>query len=129
MGVGTTVLAVALAIPSVASAQGAAATPVFTKDVAPILQEKCQACHRPGYIAPMSLITFEETRPWAQSIKARVVSRQMPPWHIDKTVGIQHFKNDRSLTDDEIATLVRWVDGGMPKGDAKDMPPPKQFAE
>ena len=128
VGVGTTVLTVALAIPSVASAQGAAATPVFTKDVAPILQEKCQACHRPGYIAPMSLITFEETRPWAQSIKARVVSRQMPPWHIDKTVGIQHFKNDRSLTDDEIATLVRWVDGGMPKGDAKDMPPPKQFA-
>ena len=73
--------------------------PVFTKDVAPILQDKCQACHRPGYIAPMSLVTFEETRPWARSIKARVAARQMPPWHIDPTVGIQHFKNDRSLTD------------------------------
>ena len=74
-------------------------TPVFTKDIAPIFQDKCQACHRPGYIAPMSLVTYEETRPWARSIKARVAARQMPPWHIDPTVGIQHFKNDRSLTD------------------------------
>ena len=101
---------------------------MFTKDVAPILQEKCQACHRPGYIAPMSLMTYEETRPWARSIKARVAARQMPPWHIDKTVGIQHFKNDRSLSDAEIDTIVRWVDAGAPKGDPKDMPPPKTFA-
>ena len=78
---------------------GAATGVTFTKDVAPILQDKCQACHRPGYIAPMSLMTFAETRPWARAIKARVVARQMPPWHIDRTVGIQHFENDRSLTD------------------------------
>jgi hypothetical protein len=102
---------------------------VFTKDIAPILQEKCQACHRPGYIAPMSLITFEETRPWARSIKARVAARQMPPWHLDKTVGIQEFKNDRSLSDKEIDTIVAWVDAGAPQGDIKDMPAPKQFAD
>ena len=76
-------------IPRVSLAQAPASAPVFTKDVAPILQEKCQACHRPGYIAPMAFMTYEETRPWARSIKARVAARQMPPWHIDKTVGIQ----------------------------------------
>jgi hypothetical protein len=102
--------------------------PVFTRDVAPILQEKCQACHRPGYIAPMPLMTYEHARPWARAIRERVVARQMPPWHIDKTVGIQQFKNDRSLTDQQIDTIVRWVDAGAPIGDPKDMPPPKQFA-
>ncbi|MBI1875631.1 MAG: hypothetical protein HYZ58_18690 [Acidobacteria bacterium] len=107
---------------------GAAGTPTFTKDVAPILQDKCQACHREGYMAPMSLVTYEDARPWVKAIKSRVASRQMPPWHIDKTVGIQRFKNDRSLTDDQIDTIVRWVDAGAPKGDPKDMPPPKQFA-
>jgi hypothetical protein len=107
----------------------AASAPVFTKDIAPIFQEKCQACHRPGYIAPMSLVTYEEARPWARSIKARVVARQMPPWHIDKTVGIQHFKNDRSLTDEQIDTIARWVDAGAPRGDMKDMPPPKVFPD
>ena len=119
VGVGTTVLTVALAVPSVASAQGAASTPVFTKDVAPIFQEKCEACHRPESMAPMSLVTYEEARPWAQSIKARVVSRQMPPWHLDKSVGIQHFQNDRSLSDAEIDTIVHWVDGGTPKATQK----------
>ena len=72
-------------------------TPTFTKDVAPILQEKCQDCHRNGSMAPMSLVTYEETRPWAKAIKERVVTRNMPPWHLDKTVGIQHFQNDISL--------------------------------
>src|SRR5499427_8273218 len=69
----------------------------FSKDIAPILQAKCQSCHEPGSIAPMSLITFQESRPWARSIKQRVSTRQMPPWHIDKSVGIQKFKNDISL--------------------------------
>ena len=105
-------------------------TPVtFTKDVAPIFQAKCEACHRPNSIAPMSLMTFEEARPWARSIRARVASRQMPPWHIDKTVGIQHFANDRSLTDEQIDTILRWVDAGAPKGDPKDMPPPVKWAD
>ena len=91
------------------AAAGAADRPVtFTKDVAPILQEKCQACHRPNSIAPMPLQTFDEVRPWARSIKTRVAARQMPPWHIDKTVGIQQFKNDASLGDDQIDTIVRW---------------------
>ena len=104
-------------------------TPTFTKDVASILQEKCQSCHRPGYIAPMSLVSYEETRPWAKAIKERVVARQMPPWHVDKTVGIQKFANDRSLSDEQISTIVRWVDGGAQKGDAKDMPPAKQWPD
>src|SRR5689334_14321998 len=99
----------------------------FSKDVAPIFQDKCEACHRPDSIAPMSLTTYEETRPWARSIKSRVEARQMPPWHIDKTVGIQEFKNDRSLSDEQIDTIVRWIDAGAPKGDAKDMPAPKQW--
>ena len=114
-----------------ASANGgggaAVPNPTFTKDVAPIFQDKCESCHRPGSIAPMSLVTYEEARPWARSIKARVSARQMPPWHIDRTVGIQHFQNDRSLSDDQIGTIVGWVDAGMPMGDAKDMPAPKQW--
>jgi hypothetical protein len=107
----------------------AADAPTFTKDIAVIFQEKCQECHRKGTAAPMSLVTYEETRPWAKSIRQRVITRNMPPWHIDKTVGIQHFQNDRSLNDAQIATIVRWVDAGSPMGDPKDMPPPKQFPE
>ncbi len=99
----------------------------FTKDVAPILQEKCQSCHRPDTFAPMSLLSYEEARPWAKSIRQKVVAREMPPWYIDKTVGIRHFKNDVSLTDQEIATIAKWVDSGAPKGDLKDMPPPRKF--
>jgi hypothetical protein len=75
----------------------------------------------------MSLVTYESARPWGRSIKARVSTRQMPPWHIDRTVGIQHFANDRSLSDEQIDTIVRWIDAGMPKGDPKDMPPPRQW--
>src|ERR687891_545509 len=97
----------------------------FSKDVAPIIQAKCQECHQPNSIAPMSLITYEEARPWARSIKQRVASRQMPPWHIDPSVGVQKFKNDMSLSDAQIDTIVRWVDAGAPEGDPKDMPAPK----
>src|SRR5580658_8869840 len=99
----------------------------FAKDIAPIFQEKCESCHRPNTSAPMSLRTYAEVRPWAKDIKQRVISRNMPPWHLDKTVGIQHFINDRSLNDDQIATIVRWVDAGAPMGDPKDMPPAKQW--
>lgn len=130
VGLGALALIVVLAFPGWMSAREAAnAAATFTKDVAPILQEKCQACHRQDSIAPMSLVTYEESRPWAKAIRERVITRQMPPWHIDKTVGIQQFKNDRSLTDEQIATIVRWVDSGAPKGDAKDMPPPKQWPD
>jgi hypothetical protein len=104
----------------------AADTPVtFSKDVAPIFQAKCQECHQPNSIAPMSLITFNEARPWAKSIKERVSARQMPPWHIDKSVGVQKFKNDMSLSEQQIDTIVRWVDAGAPQGDPKDLPPAK----
>jgi len=77
----------------------------------------------------MSLITYQEARPWAKSIRERVATRNMPPWHIDKTVGIQHFQNDRSLNDEQIDTIVHWVDSGAPQGDLKDMPPPKQWPD
>jgi hypothetical protein len=108
------------------AADSTTARPVtFTKDVAPILQEKCQQCHQPNSIAPMSLITYEDARPWARSMKQRVITRQMPPWHIDPSVGVHEFKNDMSLTDAQIDTIVRWVDAGAPEGDPKDMPPPK----
>ena len=96
----------------------------FSKDVAPIFQAKCQECHQPGSIAPMSLITFEEVRPFARSIKTRVSTRQMPPWHIDQGVGVQKFKNDMSLTDEQIDTIVSWVDQGALQGNPKDMPAP-----
>jgi len=101
------------------------AKPTFSKDVAPIFQAKCQECHQPNSIAPMSLITYQDARPWARSIKERVATRQMPPWHIDRSVGVQKFKNDMSLSDEQVETIVRWVDGGSPQGDPKDLPPAK----
>jgi hypothetical protein len=113
------------AVLALAAPAAAAETPTFSKDVAPILQAKCQSCHQPNSIAPMSLMTFQEARPWARSMKERVSSRQMPPWHLDKSVGIQSFKNDMSLSDEQIDTIVRWVDGGAPQGDPKDLPPSK----
>jgi len=114
-----------LAIAAPVFAADAARPVTFTKDVAPILQAKCQECHQPNSIAPMSLITYQEARPWARSIKERVATRQMPPWHIEKSVGVQKFKNDMSLSDEQVDTIVRWVDAGAPQGDPKDMPPPK----
>ena len=101
----------------------------FTKDVAPILQVKCQECHKPDSIAPMSLLTYKDVRAFLRPIRKALVARRMPPWHIDKTVGIQRYKNDRSLTDDELATIVRWIDEGAPMGDPADMPPPRDFPD
>ncbi|HTP31418.1 MAG TPA: cytochrome c [Candidatus Acidoferrales bacterium] len=119
-----------LLLPGMAMAADSGAAPVtFAKDIAPIFQEKCQDCHRKGTAAPMPLVTYEETRPWAKAIRQRVITRNMPPWHLDKTVGIHEFQNDRSLSDAQIATIVRWVDSGAPMGDPKDMPPAKRFPE
>jgi hypothetical protein len=114
---------VMLAFAAPAMAADSRPEPTFAKDVAPILQAKCQECHQPNSIAPMSLISYEETRPWARGIKTRVAARQMPPWHIDRSVGVQKFKNDMSLSDEQIDTIVRWVDAGAPQGDPKDLPP------
>jgi len=100
----------------------------FTKDVAPILQKHCQSCHHEGTVAPMSLMTYKDSRPWARAIKERVLMRDMPPWHLDKSVGIRRYKNDISLTDREIDVIAKWVDAGAPEGDAADMPKPVMFA-
>ena len=120
--------ALVLGAPANVHAEEASAdTVTFTKDIVPIFQRSCQACHRPGSIAPMSLMTYEETRPWARSIKQRVETRKMPPWFIDRTVGIQDFKDDRSLTDEEIAIVSQWVDSGAPRGNPADLPAPVEF--
>ena len=107
--------------------QDAVTQVTFTRDIALIFQQKCQVCHRPGSMAPMSLVTYEESRPWARSIKARVTAKEMPPWFLDKTVGIQKFKNDISLSDEQIDMIASWVDAGAPRGNPKDMPPPIQW--
>jgi mono/diheme cytochrome c family protein len=101
----------------------------FAKNVAPVLQQHCQVCHHPGTVAPMSLMTYEQARPWAKAIKQRVEAREMPPWFIDRNIGVQHFQNDESLSDEEIATIVKWVDSGAPQGNPADMPPARQFAD
>jgi hypothetical protein len=106
--------------------QTSAGGPTFSGDVATILQERCQTCHRPGEAAPFSLLTYRDARPWARAIKAAVLSRKMPPWFADPHVG--KFSNDSSLGQTEIDTIVRWVDAGAPEGNPKDMPPPRQFA-
>src|SRR6185312_12999296 len=128
LGVSALTVAVLSAAPVARPAAGP--RPVtFTKDVAPILQQKCQVCHQPDSIGPMPLITYEDAREYAEKIKRKVSQRLMPPWHIDKTVGIQQFKNDRSLSDDQIATIVDWVDDSMPRGNPADEPPPRTFPD
>ena len=101
----------------------------FAKDVAPIFQEKCQICHQPNSVAPMSLLTYQQARRYAPLIKEKVAARVMPPWHINRTVGIQEFKSDRGLTDEQIDTIVRWVDGGAVFGSQDDLPPPIEFPD
>ncbi len=101
----------------------------FTRDVAPILQQKCQSCHQPGSIAPMSLLTYEDAKKYSRRIRAKVSARLMPPWHIDRTIGVQQFKNDGGLSDEQLATIVDWVDTGTPMGDPKDMPPAITFPD
>ena len=101
----------------------------YTRDVAPILQRSCENCHRVGQIGPMPLQTYEQVRPWVRAIAQRVAAREMPPWAIDRHVGIQTFKDDPSLTDAEIATIVKWADAGAPQGNPADMPKPRQFVD
>jgi hypothetical protein len=111
---------------------GAGAPPTFHRDVAPLLQSHCQECHRPagsnygGMRAPMSLVSYDEARPWAKSIAKQVQSREMPPWDAaPRHNGV--FRNERVLADAEIATLVRWAEAGAPAGDPDDAPPPRRF--
>ena len=127
LGVVVGALLAVAALPAGASAQDQEVT--FTRDVMPILQDSCQSCHRDGAIAPMSLMTYQETRPWARSIRDKVATRTMPPWYIDPNVGVQGFKYDRSLSQEQIDTIVAWVDAGAPRGNPEDLPPPRQFAD
>src|SRR6266487_2661385 len=121
------VLTVLVGLPSAVFAAGAEPAVTFTKDVAPIFYKNCAECHRPTMFAPMSLMTYDDARPYARAIKQKVVARQMPPWGADPAFGV--FKNDPRLSEKEIETIVSWVDNGAPKGDEKDMPAPPQFAE
>lgn len=101
--------------------------PTFSEHVAPILQQSCQQCHNPSGVGPMSLMTYEEVRPFSMLIKDRVEKRIMPPWHLDKNIGIQQYKNDISLSDQEISTIVAWAEAGAPQGDSALMPEPMEF--
>lgn len=105
----------------------AGAVPTFSKDVAPILYKNCATCHRPAEIAPMSLLTYQQARPWAKSIREYVASGKMPPWHATEARGV--FLNDRRLTEADKATLIAWVDGGTPEGNPRDLPPVPKFVE
>ena len=105
------------------AAAAANAPATFNKDVLPILQKNCQGCHRPGELAPMSFLTYADTRPWAKAMKEAVLTKKMPPWFAEKG----HFANDRSLSPDQINTLVSWADNGAPEGDVKDKPAPLTF--
>ena len=113
--------------PAVSVETAPTATPTFNKDVLPVLQKQCQECHRPNSIAPMSFLTYKDTRPYARAIEKAVVGRTMPPWFADPAVG--HFKNTKLLSDAEIELIRAWAANGAPEGDAKDKPAPVQFAE
>ena len=120
-------MVLAINIPKMASSNTAEKTSItFTKQVAPILQKRCEECHRPGGVAPMSLATYEDSRPWARAIREKVARRQMPPFHAVGTLG--RYQDDPRLTEDEIDMIKAWVDAGAPKGDPKEMPAPVKWS-
>jgi hypothetical protein len=127
IGLATPLTPIAQSSQSAGSSNGV----TFAKDIAPILQRSCQQCHHPDGVAPMSLVTYEDARPWARAMKTRTALRTsrgaMPPWFIEKNLGIQRFKSDPSLSDEEIAKIARWADGGAPRGNPADMPAPRDF--
>lgn len=119
--------------PDGASAQTPVAGPTFSRDIAPILQRSCQQCHRPAGVAPMPLVTYDQVRPWAPLIEQRTSIRDragtMPPWYVEKDIGIQHYKDDPSLSDEDLATITAWVEAGAPEGDPADLPAPLDFEQ
>ena len=125
-GVGMVILGLGLAAPAEAQV-------TFAKDIAPILQRSCQNCHRPNGAGPMPLITYEDVRPWARAIKTRTGigprAGVMPPWYVEKNVGIQGYKDDPSLSDEEIAKIAKWADGGAPLGNPADLPQARVFED
>jgi len=118
---------IASVLPAVGQSTESAAKVTFYRDVLPILQQRCQECHREGEAAPFALMTYEETRPWARAIRQAVLQRKMPPWFAEASAGT--FSNDRRLTSREVETIMAWVDAGAPKGEAHEAPPPRQFTE
>ena len=126
-------VSVMLAFPGGAGAASSVDDPddavTFTRDVAVILQENCQICHQPGSVGPMSLMNYEEVRPWAPMIREAILTQTMPPYQYDTGVGIQELKSDWRLTSDEIRTLVDWIDAGAPLGDMADMPTPVEWPD
>ena len=126
---GVAVLCAAWVAPAAAQSADDAHAVTFARDIAPILQKNCQQCHRPGSIGPMSLTNYQEVRPWARSIKQRVVTGEMPPYRYDRDIGIQELKDDLRLSQAEIETIARWVDDDAPLGDPADLPPPLSFPD
>ena len=120
-------VAVLLWAPGAEAQSGDAGKKVTYGDIQPIFRAKCMDCHRPGEIAPMSLLSFEETRPWARSIKKEVKRRSMPPWHAES--GVSHYRNDQSLTDEEVELIINWVEGGSMRGDPENIQPPPEYVE
>jgi hypothetical protein len=101
--------------------------PTFSKEIAPIFYRNCINCHRQGEIAPMSLVTYKEVRPWAKAIREKVITREMPPWHPDPKIG--HWTNDRRMSQKEIDTVVAWIDSGAPEGNPRELPPAPKFPD
>lgn len=122
-----TAIALVLGVGSAVGLQAEPLKPTFSKEVSRILQNNCQSCHRPGQAAPFSMLTYEQTRPWAKAIKSAVLQKKMPPWFADPKYG--KFVNDPSMSQADIDALVSWVDSGAPLGDPKDMPAPKQYVD
>ncbi|HEV3139492.1 MAG TPA: cytochrome c, partial [Vicinamibacterales bacterium] len=133
LAAGVVVAAAAAFAPASAQQTAGLSDVTFTKDIAPVLQRSCQGCHRADGVAPMPLTTYEEVRPWAKAIKQRTSigphAGVMPPWYVEKNLGIQQFKDDPSLSDAEVAMLAKWVDGGAPRGNPADMPPPRVWPD
>jgi len=123
----------AITQPLIAQSAVAPRQVTYTKDIAPILQRSCENCHRADGVAPMALSTYDDVRPYARAIKQRTSigphAGVMPPWYVEKNIGIQEFQNDPSLSDDEIALIGKWVDAGAPRGNPADMPPPKVYPD
>src|SRR2546430_1758200 len=119
------VFTIVLALGSSSLVFAASAAPTFSRDVAPIVYNRCLECHRPGEAAPMAFTSYAEIRPWAKGIKQAVLTRKMPPWLADPHFGA--FRNDRRLSEDEVATISAWVDGGAPEGDPKQTPKLPEF--
>src|SRR5579864_1029732 len=125
--VGAVAAAATLAGSAAPTGEQAPSAPTYTRDVAPILYKNCATCHRPGQIAPMSLLTYDDARPYARAIRAKVANGEMPPWHADAPAGV--FLNDRRLSAADKDVLARWAAAGAPKGQDADLPPQPVFTD